>query len=96
MSARSKNDPRRKPGSRLSRATVVSRDEVRLTRKNWTLFAVALGMIVVGYIMLANRSITLAPILLVAGYCVVLPWAILAHDEPNSGRDVGSGSGRRP
>lgn len=83
MSARPKNDPRRKPGSRLARTTVVSREEVRLTRKNWTLFGVALGLIVAGYVLLANRSITLAPILLVAGYCIVLPWAILAQERPS-------------
>ena len=56
------------------------RDEVMLTRKNWTLFGVALAVIVAGYIALAMGSITLAPLLLVVGYCVMIPWAILARE----------------
>lgn len=56
------------------------RDEVTLTRKNWTLFGVALVMIVAGYVFLANGSITIAPLLLVLGYCVMIPWAILARE----------------
>ena len=56
------------------------RDEVRLTRKNWILFGVALAVIVLGFILLRSGSITLAPILLVAGYCVLIPWAIMARE----------------
>ena len=56
------------------------RDEVRLTRKNWILFGVALLVIVIGFIALRSGSITLAPLLLVAGYCVLIPWAIMARE----------------
>jgi hypothetical protein len=66
-------------GSKTGRV-IHPRDEVTLTRKNWTLFGVALGVIVAGYIALALGSITLAPLLLVAGYCVLIPWAILARE----------------
>lgn len=62
-------------------ARVVSpRDEVTLTRKNWILLGVALLVIVAGYVALSLGSITLAPLLLVAGYCVLIPWAILARE----------------
>jgi len=44
---------------------------------NYILMAVGLGMIVIGYIFLAAGDITVAPILLVIGYCGVLPAAIL-------------------
>lgn len=61
------------------------RDEVQLGRRNVTLLGIALGVIVVGYIFLATGSITIAPLLLVAGYCVLLPWAILARERGGPG-----------
>ncbi len=53
------------------------------TRKNYILFAIGLFVIVVGYITLGYGSITLAPILLVLGYCVIIPVAIII----NGGKD---------
>jgi hypothetical protein len=47
-------------------------------RKNYALFAVAGLIIAAGYVALSRGSITLAPILLLTGYLVVIPWAILA------------------
>ena len=47
------------------------------TRTNYILMAVGLGMIVIGYILLAIGDITAAPIFLVLGYCAVIPLAIL-------------------
>ncbi|MCD6161268.1 MAG: hypothetical protein J7K40_02505 [candidate division Zixibacteria bacterium] len=52
---------------------------------NFILLAVGLGMIVIGYIFLAIGDITIAPILLVLGYCGVLPAAILVHKRNGSG-----------
>ena len=48
MSAKPRPEVRKKPGPRLSRAVGVVRDEVRIGRRNWTLFGVAMGVIVVG------------------------------------------------
>ena len=62
------------------------------TRKNWILFAAGLAAIALGYVLLrvppvdGPLSLTVAPILLVAGYCVILPAAILARDR-GPGRD---------
>jgi len=50
-------------------------------RPNYILLATGLGLIILGYIFLAGGSITIAPILLVLGYCVVLPLAILLNPE---------------
>jgi hypothetical protein len=50
--------------------------------KNYLLFAIALVVIVVGYILLSQGDITLAPILLVLGYCVLIPIAILVKGRP--------------
>lgn len=50
---------------------------------NWVLFAVAVGLIGLGYALLSRPpvdgvlSLTIAPILLVAGYCIMVPAAIL-------------------
>lgn len=52
--------------------------ELPFGRKNYILFGIGALVIVVGYIALAGGSITLAPILLLLGYLVVIPWAILA------------------
>lgn len=53
-------------------------------RKNYILFAVALVVIVAGFIALGQGSMTLAPILLVFGYCVMIPWAILSKGKKES------------
>jgi hypothetical protein len=50
---------------------------VRFGPKNYILGGLGLLFIVSGFITLARGSITLAPILLVLGYCVVVPVAIL-------------------
>jgi len=54
--------------------------------RNYILFAIGLLVIIVGYISLSAGSITLAPILLVIGYCVLIPLAIIirgrAEDSP--------------
>lgn len=65
------------------------------TRRNWILFLVGLGVIAVGYVLLrippvdGFLSLTAAPILLVAGYCVILPAAILVrHRNRNGGGET--------
>jgi hypothetical protein len=78
MSKSAANKGRRPAGIRGR--IVHPHDEVKLSRKNWILFGAALGCIAVGYGALAAGSITLAPILLVAGYCVLIPWAIMARE----------------
>ncbi len=59
------------------------------TGKNYLLFAIGLFVIVLGYITLGYGSITLAPILLVLGYCVIIPIAIIINgkkDKPPEAR----------
>jgi hypothetical protein len=59
---------------------VVERPDVELPfgRKNYIIFGLAALVIVGGYIALSRGSITLAPILLLLGYLVLIPWGILA------------------
>ena len=53
------------------------------TRKNWSLLVAGLASIALGYVFLRIPpadgffSLTLAPLLLVVGYCALLPMAIL-------------------
>ncbi|HDL02793.1 MAG TPA: hypothetical protein ENH25_01530 [candidate division Zixibacteria bacterium] len=49
--------------------------------KNYLIFGIGLLVIVVGYISLWAGSITLAPILLVLGYCVLIPISIIVNGK---------------
>ena len=55
------------------------------TRLNWILLGLALGVIAVGYMLLRMPaadgvlSLTVAPLFLVLGYCVLVPAAILVR-----------------
>lgn len=53
------------------------RSKLEFTWKNWLLFGLSILSIMVGYIYLARGSITLAPILLVAGYVILLPLSLV-------------------
>ena len=54
--------------------------------KNSLLLGVALGVLGLGYVALSRGSTTLAPVLLVLGYCVFLPASLLVRRrKPNSG-----------
>ena len=55
--------------------------------KNYLLFGVALVVIAIGYVMLGYGSITLSPILLVVGYCVLIPISLIVKDK-NVGADT--------
>jgi len=45
--------------------------------KNYGVFSLGIIAIILGYVFLSKGSITLAPILLVLGYCVIIPVAIM-------------------
>jgi hypothetical protein len=46
-------------------------------RFRWKLFGIGMAAIVIGYVLLAINNITIAPLLLVLGYCVLVPLAFL-------------------
>ena len=66
----------------------MQRFQIPFTRKNYIAFAVAFAVTGLGFIFLAQppvdgfMSLTLAPILLVLGYCVLFPYAIMAREHP--------------
>ncbi|MEO0096784.1 MAG: hypothetical protein ABIK78_01680 [candidate division WOR-3 bacterium] len=54
--------------------------EIPLThfkRNNYLLLILGIITIILGYIVLSTGDITIAPILLVLGYCVLIPLALL-------------------
>jgi hypothetical protein len=53
---------------------------------NSLLLGLALASLAAGYVALSKGSTTLAPVLLVTGYCVLMPASLLYR-----GRDQGSG-----
>jgi hypothetical protein len=57
---------------------VASGDTLPFGKRNQILFATGLGVILLGYVLLSKNDTTLAPLLLVIGYCVLIPLAIMA------------------
>ena len=50
-------------------------------KRNYILFGVGLVVIILGYIFLGKGDTVLAPVLLVLGYVVIIPIAILIKDK---------------
>lgn len=50
-------------------------------KRNYVLFAVGLLVIIAGFIFLGTGDTVFAPILLVLGYCVIIPVAIIIKDK---------------
>jgi hypothetical protein len=46
-------------------------------KRNFLILGIGLAIIILGFIFLASGDITVAPILLVVGYCIVIPLGIL-------------------
>lgn len=65
------------------------------TSKNIKLFGVCIGLLVVGFILLGQGpaenplSKSVAPIILVAVYCVLLPFAIMARSKEPPAKEDG-------
>ncbi|NNE42820.1 MAG: hypothetical protein HKN12_01305 [Gemmatimonadetes bacterium] len=51
--------------------------QVRWEKKNVVLLGVGIGSVLLGYMLLSQGDITAAPLLLVAGYCVLIPLAFI-------------------
>jgi hypothetical protein len=78
-------------GSRKNTATAkqkkISRPKTSgsiFTRKNYLTLLAGLVIIIAGFITLRMGSITLAPLLLVLGYCVVIPIGILLRPKTDT------------
>ncbi len=56
-------------------------DQPVFGKRNWIYLGAGVAAIILGFIALAAGSITLAPILLVVGYCVLIPVGIMIKDK---------------
>lgn len=63
------------------------------SQKTFKLLGVAVGLLVLGYILLGQGPIynhlswTVAPLILFFVYCILLPWAILAKDKTEAKKE---------
>ncbi len=73
-------------------STKKSDDTLGFTSANYWLFAIGIIIIIIGFITLKMGSITLAPILLVFGYCVMIPIAIMYRAEKDGDNSKGKTS----
>ena len=51
---------------------------------NSLLLALGVAVLAIGYVALSRSSITLAPLLLVCGYCVLIPASLLIRGRKNA------------
>ena len=57
----------------------------RWSMLNSVLLGVGVAVLAAGYMSLAKGSLTLAPVLLVAGYCVLIPASLLVRGSGSNG-----------
>lgn len=90
------NRPTNRPpraARRQARRGPIQPQPLPYTQRNWRLFWIGLGVIALGYIFLSIppvngfMTMTAAPLLLVAGYCVVIPLALLAGEKKERRRE---------
>ena len=72
-----KSQEKTRKGGVVRKTRVATSDVIAFSARSYWLFGAGFASIIVGYVMLSKGSITLAPILLVAGYCALIPLAIL-------------------
>jgi hypothetical protein len=65
------------PGRSRKQAPPAEAVRVRWQRKNIAIFCTGIGSVTLGYVLLSQGDITAAPVLLVAGYCVLIPLAFI-------------------
>ncbi len=67
---------------------------ISLTKKNYAIIGTGIALIILGYIFMSENSVdgfmptVIAPILLVLGYCVVIPFGILYKDKSEGQNEI--------
>ena len=59
--------------------------DLRFGTRNYAALGAALASILIGFALLSRGSITAAPILLVLGYCVLVPYGLITGRNRTSG-----------
>ena len=66
----------------LKRGPAYQQSRLVLGRRNYLLMAAGAVAIVIGFFLLDRRETSLSPVLLVLGYCVLIPAALLWEQVP--------------
>ena len=66
-----------KEAKKQTKKITATEEILSFNKKNYSLFAAGIISIFIGYIFLAKGSITVAPILLVLGYVILIPISII-------------------
>ena len=72
-----RKQPKPQPQAQPKAQKEPARPQIALKKKNYIVLGVGLVTIVAGFISLSGGSITLAPLLLVVGYCGLIPLGLL-------------------
>ncbi len=75
----------------IRRGPAFERPRLALGRANYALMAAGLVSAIAGFVLLRDRDISLAPILIVLGYCVLVPAGLLIEHLPGRKRTDASG-----
>ena len=73
----------------LRRGTPQYQTRLVLQKRNYLLLGAGAVSVVLGFVLLSNKEISLAPALLVLGYCVLIPAGFLWEHVP--GKSSGQG-----
>lgn len=74
-----------KPTSKSRKTSVKAKKEITLPleKTNFVIIGIGIAVLVIGYLLMSSNSVdgftntVIAPILLVLGYCVIIPYGIL-------------------
>ena len=84
------------PQARTSRPRPkMIREEIegaRIGKRNIVLFLLALAAILLGFLLLSQGSMSFSAILIVGGYLVLVPWALLANGVAKQREEPGEES----
>ena len=72
----SKKPKVKSPAKAGTRAPAKSGGDLNFGTRNYAALGIALACILLGFYLLSTGSITAAPILLVLGYCVLIPYGL--------------------
>jgi uncharacterized membrane protein HdeD (DUF308 family) len=82
----------KKPAKAGESASQRSAGSLELGSRNVIMLVAGIVIITLGYFLLGHGSITAAPLLLVVGYCVVVPLSIILWvKRPGTGNQRGTG-----
>ena len=71
--------------SQKSAAEAVNVGDLNFGTRNYSALGAALACILLGFLLLSRGSITAAPVLLVLGYCVLIPYGLATGQKSTPG-----------